>query len=373
MKNRYDVIIVGGGVIGSSIAFQLSKRHYRVLIVEKGTIAQKASSAAAGMLGAQNELEKDRALFPIALKSRAMFPGLAEELKSLSNIDIELIQSGILRVAQTEQEVARLQSVAAYQQNEGEEVEWLSEQQVKAKEPQISQSIIGGLYMPNDGQVSPPLLTKALAQSAANLGAEILEFTEAIDFIHENGHISGVRTGIGSFYAEKVIVAGGSWSKQILEKLELSIDAYPVKGECFSVRIQKPIISSSIFSTGAYIVPKSGDRLIVGATERSHTFDESVQLKGLYQLMMNAIQIIPALKQAKWEKTWAGIRPQTRDGLPYLGEHPQMKGLFIATGHYRNGILLAPITGLFMADLLERKESEDHPFRIDRLSKEVSL
>lgn len=374
MKKTYDVIIVGGGVIGCSIAFQLSKRHYQVLVVELGTIANKASSAAAGMLGAQNELEKDSPLFPLARNSRAMFPELADELQTLSNIDIEHIQSGILRVAQTEHEMAHLQSMATYQKEKGEVANWLDAKQVKEREPAISESVLGGLYMPDDGQVSPPLLSKAFAQSAAHLGADILEFTEVQNFICEQGSVSGVMTATDTFFAEKVIVAGGAWSKQILEKTGLSLDTYPVKGECFSVNTNHSVIQSSIFSTDAYIVPKAGGRLIIGATEKAHTFDESVHLDGLYQLMANAIDIMPALKGMKWEKAWAGIRPQTKSGFPYLGEHPTIKGLFVSTGHYRNGILLAPVTGVLMADLLEGDNFIHDVFRIERTSlKEVKI
>ncbi|WP_087974282.1 glycine oxidase ThiO [Oceanobacillus rekensis] len=365
MKKHYDVIIVGGGVIGSSIAFHLSKRNYRVLVVEKGALAQKASRAAAGMLGAQNEIGEDSPLLSFARKSRAMFPALAEELQFLSNINIELIQSGIIKVAQSEEEVAHLRAIAAFQEKIGEKVEWLTTKQVKEKEPELSEAVQGGLYMPNDGQVSAPLLSKALAQSAAALGTDFLEYTEVQELIQDNNRISGVRTGTDSFFASNVIVAGGAWSKDIINKTGISLETYPVKGECFSVQTHERMITSSIFSSGGYIVPKSGGRLIIGATEKPHTFDESVQLDGLYQLMAQALNIIPALKNAKWEKAWAGIRPQTGDGLPYLGEHPHVKGLFVATGHYRNGILLAPVTGLLMADMIDGK-AVHHPFSINR-------
>ncbi|WP_067727629.1 glycine oxidase ThiO [Oceanobacillus damuensis] len=366
MKKHYDVIIVGGGVIGSSIAFYLSKRNYHVLVVEKEALAQKASRAAAGMLGAQNEIGENSPLLPFALKSRAMFPALAEELQFLSNINIELIQSGIIKVAQSEEEAAHLRAIASFQERLGEKAEWLTTMQVKEREPELSEVVQGGLYLPNDGQVSAPLLSKALAQSAAALGADFLEYTEVQELIQENNRISGVRTGTDIHLADHVVIAGGAWSKQILERTGISLETYPVKGECFSVNTHKRIITSSIFSSGGYIVPKSGGRLIIGATEKPDTFDESVQLDGLYSLMTQAVNIIPALKNAKWEKAWAGIRPQTGDGLPYLGEHPHVAGLFVATGHYRNGILLAPVTGLLMADMIDGKAG-DHPFSINRI------
>ncbi|SFE24378.1 glycine oxidase [Lentibacillus persicus] len=369
----YDVIIVGGGVIGSSIAFQLSKRDYQVLIIEKDEIGQKASRAAAGMLGAQNELKSDSPLSSLSLQSRAMFPALAEELKSLSGIDIELLQSGILRIAQTKSESTRLKQAFAHQQESGEEALWLSGEQVKEKEPAINNAITGGLYMANDGQVNAPLFTKALAQSAVSLGADILEYTEVQEFLTENNHITGVNTTNGTFLADTVITAGGAWSNWLWEKTSVPLDLYPVKGECFSIRGNEHLITSSIFSESCYLVPKAGGRVIVGATQRPHNMDQSVPLEGLHSLMTSALQLVPELKHAKWETAWSGHRPQTADSLPYMDEHPEIQGLWLASGHFRNGILLAPLTGLLMADYIEGKPV-DKAFGFQRRThKEVHL
>ncbi|SFB25238.1 glycine oxidase [Lentibacillus halodurans] len=370
----YDVIIIGGGVIGSSIAFQLSKRQYHVLVIEKDEIGHKASRAAAGMLGAQNEMENNGPLSSLARQSRAMFPALATELKSLSGIDIELIQSGILRVARTEEETNQLKYAAERQQKSAENATWLSHEQLKEKEPSLSaNSVTGALYMPNDGQVNAQLFTQALAQSAAKLGADFLEYTDVQQFLFEKNRMTGVTTKNGTFLADTVITACGAWSSRLLEKTNLSLDLYPVKGECFSVYHNERLITSSIFSSSCYIVPKSGRRLIIGATQKAHSFDDSVLLGGVHELMTNAIHLVPKLKNAQWEKAWTGHRPQTGDGLPYMGEHPDINGLWIASGHFRNGILLAPITGLQMADYIEGKPV-NNTFRLQRLSqKEVNL
>ncbi|ALX47523.1 glycine oxidase ThiO [Lentibacillus amyloliquefaciens] len=370
----YDVIIVGGGVIGSSIAFQLSKRHYHVLIIEKDAIGQKTSRAAAGMLGAQNEVGTDNPLSLLGRQSRAMFPLLAQELKSLSGIDIELIQSGIIRLARTEGESKQLKQTAERQQNSGEDAKWLSREQLNEKEPKLSaDSVAGALYIPNDGQVNAPLLTKALAHSAVKLGAEILENTEVQDFLTENSRITGVKTTTRTILAKTVITAGGVWSRELLKKTDLLLDLYPVKGECFSVYHDDHLMTSSIFSPGCYVVPKSGGRFIIGATQKPNSLDESVRLDGLHSLMKRAIGLIPELRNAKWEKAWTGHRPQTKTGLPYMGEHPEINGLWVAAGHFRNGILLAPITGSLMADYIEGKPVND-TFRLQQLShKEVNL
>ncbi|ASK63916.1 glycine oxidase ThiO [Virgibacillus phasianinus] len=370
MNQNYDVIVIGGGVIGSSIAFQLAKRHYSVLILEKDQLASKASSAAAGMLGAQAELEENNPLYSLASRSRDMFPNLATELKNLSGIDIELIQSGILKVAQTHEEGEQLKKTAAFHQSQGEQAEWLSQEKVHVQEPALADDIFGGMYVKKDGQVSAPQLAKAFARSAKILGVDILEYRKVQDFIKENDRIVGVQTQTNSYFTEHVVVAGGAWSQELTKKVNIFLPGHPVKGECFSVKISGQLVTSSIYSTSGYIVPKAGGRLIIGATQKPEIFDESVSLVSLSELIANAQKVIPAIKDATWEQAWSGIRPKTADGLPYISEHSHVPGLLIATGHYRNGILLAPITGVLIADIIDGKVN-DNPFGIERIWKEV--
>lgn len=353
MDNHYDVIIVGGGVIGSAIAFYLSEQHKKVLIIEKETLASKATSAAAGMIGAQSELEQDGPLSRLARKSREMFPELAKRLQAYTGINIGYVKNGILKVAVTEADVAAYQAIVTAQQKRGENATWMTPKQVSSHEPALSQHIKGAMYIPDDGNVSAFEFSTAFAHAAVKLGTEVLEHTEVLNLIHVNNNITGVKTTLGNFYAAETIVAGGAWSEQLTNQMGINLSTYPVKGECFSVTTKLSPIKRTIFTKHCYIVPKSGNRLLIGATEKPHTFDETVNLKDLSVLMDAAMKIIPSLKDAQWEKAWAGIRPQTADGLPYLGRHPLFQGLSIATGHYRNGILLAPITGKLMADLLD--------------------
>ncbi|MDL4839620.1 glycine oxidase ThiO [Aquibacillus rhizosphaerae] len=369
MKNTYDSIIIGGGVNGCSIAYQLAKRGHSVLIVEKDRLAEQSSGAAAGMLAAQAELDQDGPLFQLARKSRSMFHNLSEQLKNLSGVDIELINEGMLKVALTEEEECHYKKIIEFQQSIGEKVEWLSPTEVCKKETNISTEIRGAMYIPNDGQVSAKQLTLGFAKSAVSLGVDILEYTEVEDILQEGGKVTGIATPISNYYAENVIVTAGAWSKRILARTNLSIQAYPVKGECFSVLHHKPLLKSTLFSEGCYLVPKKGGRIIIGATSNPHTFDKKVTVGGINQLMSRAISLLPAIAKTEFETSWAGIRPQTKDGLPFLGKHPSLNGVFIATGHYRNGILLAPITGELIADLVEDKPINplfENAFKLDR-------
>ncbi|RXT05683.1 glycine oxidase ThiO [Ammoniphilus sp. CFH 90114] len=353
----YDVAIIGGGVIGGSIAFQLAKRGKKVIVLEKGRLAEQASGAAAGMLAAQGELEKETGpLFKLAVQSRAMFPHLAEELRELSGIDISLINRGMLKIATSQEQVHELKEVMTCQLQAGQEAEWLTGEQVRAREPGLSEVILGAMYIPNDGQVLAPELSLAFLKSAAVLGAELREYTEVKSLLVERGEVKGVVTHGETIRSEQVVVATGAWSGSWLGQGNEPATVYPVKGECLSVLTTRPLLRTTVFSHGCYLVPKRGGRLVIGATMKEHTYDRKVSIEGISTLMERAKRLLPAIAEAEFEKAWAGTRPQTRDGLPILGEHPEWKGVYLAAGHYRNGILLSPVTGVVIADLMEGKD-----------------
>lgn len=369
MNRSYDVIVIGGGVNGSSIAYYLAREGKRVLLLERERLAGKASSAAAGMLGAQVEVTEEGALFNMAKESRAMFPSLQYELKEHSGIDIELVQKGMLKLAMNDEEVQHLKSTIDFQQKLGERADWLVPEQVAKRERQLSDSLLGAMDIPMDGHVNPERLTHAFAKSAVNLGADLKEYVEVYSLLIDGGAVKGVETGDGTFHGENIVVAAGAWSKRLLGQCGVTLPAYPVKGECFSVITERPLLSSTIFTESCYLVPKNGNRLVIGATMIPDTFSENVTVGGLYQLMEAASRVLPAVKNAIFERSWSGIRPQTGDGLPYLGHHPNYKNLVIATGHYRNGILLSPITGKLVAKMIQDEPMPVYmeDFKIERL------
>jgi glycine oxidase len=356
MKNHYDVLIIGGGVIGHSVAYSLSKRGLTTLVIDKGEINQKASSAAAGMLAVQAEVTENGPLFELARKSRNMFPTLQKELMENSRIDIELIEEGMLNIALTEEKARFLKETIKFQKSIGEEASWLTCEEVKMIEPGLTGPILGAMFAPNDGQVSAYKLATAFAKGAEAFGAETMEHTEVTGLMIENDKVIGVKTVKEHYYAKHVVVAGGAWTKEILETIGFSLPISPVKGECFSVKTNERLLTKTLFSEDCYIVPKASGRYIIGATMVPNTFDEKVSVEGIAQLLNKATKLLPALKHAEWEKVWAGIRPETQDGLPYLGEHPSIEGLYVAGGHYRNGILLSPITGEIMATIIQGLE-----------------
>ncbi|MBH0169053.1 glycine oxidase ThiO [Fictibacillus sp. 18YEL24] len=349
MRTTYDAIIIGGGVIGCSIAYELSKQKKRVLLLEKETIGSKASSAAAGMLGAEMEFETNHPLYLLAKESRDSFSSLSQELFTVCGIDIELIQEGIYELAFTEEEAVDLKREASKRQDQGEEVFWVPAQDLLRKEPSISSLVKGTLFYAKDAQVSPVKLTQAFYQSAKILGAEVREHTSVVQLLQTGNRVTGVVTTKETFHADSVIVACGVWSSD----LEPSLKMVPVKGECLSFKTQRPLLTGTVKYKNCYLVPKRENRIFVGATSTPHVFDEEVTFSGLFELMEKTKQIVPELSGASFEKAWGGIRPQTELGIPYIGPSPHKEGLILATGHYRNGILLSAITGKRIADYME--------------------
>lgn len=170
-------------------------------------------------------------------------------------------------------------------------------------------------------------------------------------------------------------MTSGAWTARLLRNLGVRLPVYPVKGELFSVLSRRPLLNATLFSEGCYIVPKKGGRIIVGATMCEHSYDRFVSFEGIRMLMEKAKRLLPSIAEAEWETAWAGLRPQTPDGLPYMGEHPEIRGLYAAAGHFRNGILLSPLTGKWMADLvLGRGRNRDLPaeLRLDRAMASVT-
>jgi len=364
-----DAIIVGGGVIGNAIAYYMSARGMKVILLERDRVGSQSSRAAAGMLAAQAEITEAGPMFDLALASRALFPQLATDLRDLTGIDIGLKRKGLLRVAVTEADAVEIQRTLDFQKIAGEHAEWLSMEQVRHKEPSISSEIRGAMLVEEDSQVDAPELCSAFAQAAAVLGAQIKEFTEVNSLLFAERRISGVMTRDGALYSDRVIIASGTWSGSLLAQAGLTCPIYPVKGECFSVLNHTPLIQATIFSHGCYLVPKKGGRIVVGATTYAHSYDRKVTLGGIAKLLEAAKHLLPGIVDTEWEQAWCGLRPQTLDGLPYLGEHPHWKGLYVAAGHYRNGILLSAMTGKLVADWAEGKVEKNlslDSYRVDR-------
>ncbi|SFS81551.1 glycine oxidase ThiO [Marininema halotolerans] len=346
-----EVVIIGGGVIGCAIAWYLTQKGLRVTLLERDRLGAQASSAAAGMLGAQVEMEHPGPMVDLCLASRRLFPQLQEQLRAETGLDIEWNQAGLLRVARSERESQQLRERERWQRGLGERAEWLTVAEVKEVEPFLSSKVMGGLYLPDDGQVSAPRLVQAFAKAAQLGGAQLIEGVDVRGCRLEKGRITSLDTSMGIFRPGKVVVATGAWSGSLLQMMGEYLPVFPVKGESIALRPSTPILHHTLFGSDCYMVPKADGQIIVGATEKQE-LKPGVTIGAIQLLTDAAMGWIPPIEEAEWVRTWYGFRPGTPDGMPYLGASGTTSNLFIAGGHFRNGILLSAITGKLMADLI---------------------
>lgn len=335
MQKEYTII--GGGVIGLSIAYQLVKAKQRVTIFNI-TSPTTASLAAGGMLGGQNEFSEPSPLFDLAIESRAAHKNLAKELATLTGVDVELIPSGLIKVATNEQQKQFLHKQYQFlQKQKTTPVYWKDAHDV---EPLLTPQLGRALHITADHQVKARQLTKALTIAVQKLGVRII--TQHVRKITA----TSVVTDNASYPFTQLIVAAGAWSKQLLPHLPL----YPVKGECMMVKTAHTPSTTVFAADGCYIVPKRNNEVLIGATSYPNEVDPNVTVGGILSLLTRATAMMPSLKDATIIESWCGVRPQTADGLPIIGAISPT--LYVCTGHYRNGILLSPITGKLVAQAL---------------------
>jgi glycine oxidase len=364
-----STLIIGGGVIGCAIAYELAKAGIRTLVVEKETLGSQSTRAGAGMLGAQVEMTQPGPLFELGVKSRALFPKLREELLEISGIDMELQTSGIFRIAVDEEDREALLERQAWQLAAGQRAVWFEDEDLRSELGDLVTPAYGALYLPDDHQARNPQLMLALAASAKRLGARFLEQTAMVGFLQKNGAVVGVKTVDGEIRADRVILAAGAWSGLIANQLGLDLPVFPVKGQSFLLDSYSPPTPFTIYTHGCYILPKRNGQVYIGATEEPEAgFDRRANLRSLASLSSRAVSLLPALGDLPFAAPLAGLRPGSRDGLPFLGPVPGIAGLYVATGHFRNGVLLSAITGRVMAELLtgQTPSIDLAPFAIDR-------
>lgn len=360
-------MIIGGGVIGLSAAREIAKRKIaEVTVLERGRIGREASFAAAGMLTPNVECQTDDDFYRACRDSNQMFDSLALELQDETGIDICLDRNGTLAVATSDADAERARKLVERQIRIGVSVKPLSAEDVASIEPLLSGSIVGAAYYPEDGHVDNRKLVAALLNSARKYGVKILENTEISGLLRDNNRISGVKTPSKTFRADAVVVAAGVWTDTLLSTIDLDpIGLRPVRGQIFAYSRVGPMPKHVVVGERCYAVPRSDGRLLIGATSENAGFCKQVVPENLEELRLAALEIFPWLKRFTVGEAVAGLRPYCLGGRPVIGENPAVKGLFVATGHYRNGILLAPLTARILASEMAggSNESGRNPFR----------
>ncbi|HEU5253631.1 MAG TPA: glycine oxidase ThiO, partial [Solirubrobacterales bacterium] len=372
-KRGFDVVVVGGGVIGLGCAWRLAQRGAEVAVLERGRPGEGATRVAAGMLAPVGELTfGEPELLELTLAAARLYPEFVAELEAATGLSTGYERLGALHVALDRDEAAQLRRVHDLQRSLQLEAEWLPPRRCRDLEPGLTPSFHGGVFAAGEAAVDPRALTEALLAACAAAGVEVHTGTEVIDSIFESERLVGVRATAGSAgplhrYAgqktgapdeeirgEAVLLAAGA-SSGAAEWLpeEARPPVRPVKGQVVELRSRdgEPPARHILASERVYLVPRADGRLVVGATVEEMGFDTAVTAGGVHELLREAYRLLPDVAEMEWVGATAGLRPGTPDNLPLVGPGA-IDGLVLATGHFRNGILLAPLAAQTVADLL---------------------
>lgn len=347
-QNTSDIIIIGGGVIGLMAAWQLAKRGLQVTLFEKDRPGQEASSAALGILLPglpSGHIATDRyaTLTHISLE---LYPELAADLLTETGVDIELREEGVLDVAINEAELTQFAEISQLCRRANIPVATFSPADTLALAPQLNPEIKGGLLFKSAKQVENRRLCTALTLAARQAGARLHNGRVVSEFIKDRNCVTGVMVNGEAYTAAKVILAAGSWSGQVQG---FSVPVRPTKGQALA--LEAPfVLHYTIHSEAGYVAPRRDGRILIGATVEEAGFDKRSTVAGVFSLLERAMSLFPALREATILETWAGLRPRAIDDWPVLGPVVGYEGLIAATGHFKNGILLAPATAQLLID-----------------------
>ena len=347
------IVIVGAGLIGLGIAFELAKRGADVRVLDAREASKAASWAGAGMLAPYTEAVASQAFEAICSRSLALYPTFVADLRAAGGVDARLRLDGILEVAYGDEDERRLRAHAASLARRGVAARFVERDEARFMEPALGAAVRGAAYSPTEGSVDNRRLGRALEAACLALDVRLDVAAGDVALEADARRVLGVRTRAGFVAADVVINAAGAWAGALAGvPAHVRLPINPVKGQMLALAMPRGFVRHVTWVPGAYLVPRDDGRLLVGATVEASGFDVRVTAGGTRALLDAALAAIPALRDLTLAETWAGLRPGTPDGLPFIGA-TELGGYVVAAGHYRNGILLAPATARAIADLLE--------------------
>lgn len=354
LPERADVAVAGGGLIGLASAWRLAQSGLSVVVVERGTIGSGASLAATGMLApaAEHEPGSDP-LLPLALDSLRRWPGFRDALEAASGLSIDYRPDGTLVLANGRDEVERLRFRYDLQTRSGLDATWLPGPEVRRREPALRPSVTAGVHCPHDHQVDPRLVMAALVAACRAAGVTLVENRPVTALDWAGGRVVGLRTADAGLRAGTVVLATGAWSGEGgLLPDALALPVRPLKGQSLALRTtaRTGTLGHMVWTEQVHMAPKGDGQIIVGATVEDCGFREGVTAGGLYALLEGARRVLPGIEEMAVEAVWSGFRPTSDDDAPIIDT--LAPGLVAATGHHRNGYLLAPVTADAVAELV---------------------
>lgn len=346
-----DIVLIGGGVIGLSIAYELATHGASVRVLDQGQLGQESSWAGAGMITPANPERAPSPEFRLRGESFVRWPDWAARLREETGIDTGFACCGGIEWS-PDHSSAEASALAKKLQNEGVRAERLDSRQLRELEPHLNLEFNDAVYLPDYCQVRNPRLLKALLAACAARGVELSPGMPVVGFEQQAGRVTAVRTPTEVISADQFVVCSGAWSQTVLAQAGCQIAVEPVHGQIVLLDML-PLPTHRIIEVGSrYIVPRADGHLLVGSTEEWIGFNKRNTAEAVAELIRFGCELIPSLKSARLERCWSGLRPGSPNGLPYLGQIPHLENLFVAAGHFRAGLMLSPITAVLLRQLL---------------------
>ncbi|MBN1378665.1 MAG: glycine oxidase ThiO [Gammaproteobacteria bacterium] len=346
-------VIIGGGIIGMLTGRSLLKRGYKVTLLEKGPFGQEASWAGGGILSPLYPWRYPDAVNRLVFASQRLYPALINELMAVSGIDPERIRSGMLMLG-----VDDLESAKRWAGQKGVNFTIPDAAAIQKLEPVLVRANAHNLYFPDIAQVRNPRFLKALQEYLRHNGATMLTENEVTQIEASQNQVVAVKTKEGCrLQADIVVIANGAWSGHLLKQMQINLQIQPVRGQMLLLRARPELINRIILQENRYIIPRSDGQVVVGSTVEYVGFDKSTTDQAYSDLRRFAIELIPELTKATVVRHWAGLRPGCGNGIPFIGPHPEIGGLYINAGHFRNGIVMAPASAELIAGLINGEDN----------------
>jgi glycine oxidase len=368
---RFEIAIVGGGIVGCSIARTLALRGRRVALFDRAGIGSEASSAAAGMLGVQGETENE-SMLRLGSRSRQLYPEVLTALRAETGMRIGFRPVGTLYLSFDEEDERAIAERRAWQEAAGFASATLDRQEVLCLEPALSRRVRSAVLFRDDARVEAAELTTAYGRAAIAAGAEIFEGEEVLSVAVESGRVVGLTTETRRVACDQVVNTAGAWAGPLAIGLPLPIE--PVRGQIIVLAARKSLFRHAIYSRRGYAVARRDGRVLLGSTQERVGFEKRVTAAGAQRILRAGLELSPELRVLPFVEAWCGLRPATPDLLPVIGADPTVAGYYVACGHYRNGVLLAPVTAELMCGLIEgRCDPSLAPFRLERFARECGV
>lgn len=375
-----DCLIVGGGVIGLSLAYELSKRGMKVRVLERGEPGQEASWAGAGLIPPAKRQTATDAHEALAGLSGELHIQWAAELAEATGIDTGFRRTGSIHIARDADSAEVLRQMAQLLRERQIAVQQVATSDLREIEPRLAHPALldalqAAILLPDESQIRNPRHLKALTMACARRGVTVQTETEVENFVVRRSRIMAVQTSQGSLSADTVCLCGGAWTGTLAARLGVHLPTMPVRGQMLLLNAPTTVLTRIVNEGKRYIVPRPDGRILVGSTEEQAGFDKRTTVGGVESLLAFALDLVPDLAQLHIERTWAGLRPGTPDGLPYLGRLGELENAFVAAGHYRGGLHLSPGTAVVLSQLIsgEAPEVDLAPFSPLRLGKQSEI